>query len=248
MIYSIGTQKIKTPEVISSAGRARTPHQVVPWRDMAETCRTLDAVCSLIPYKKSLKIIDGIARGGFWGAVFRNRWPDCKLILNEFDETCHGVLNDNFPNDEILANDFETWVPPKCDILIYDFDAFTLKKLDQHANIIKNASPNCKYMIIAESACFGFKFGNIKHYGVDKEEDYYQLVNDKLQPLTGKSVIAVSKFSNAAMVLLGNYDGDIQYIPQTTMKLARGGKPYIGDYERNMMKQKKQSEGLWGQL
>jgi len=246
MIYTIGTYKIDIPEIISTAGRPRTPRQVVPWRDVAETCRTLDAVCSKIPSgRRPLKIVDGIARAGFWGAIFKERWPNCDLLLNEEDQECADMLRDNFADDiKIESHSLADWVPEVSDLILLDFDAFTLKKLGEHQGILERLSPACKYMIIAESACFGFKFGNIKHYGVETEEEYYALVDAQLYPVTGKSVLAVSKFCNAAMVLLGPDNGqEIEYIQPTGLPVFRGGKPFIGDLERSQ-KATKINEGF----
>ena len=227
MIYRIGSQKLSIPET-GTPRKIRTPRQVVPWRDVAETCRNLDAVCSVIPTpKKKLNIVDGIARAGFWGAVFRDHWPNCKLTLNEEKESCTEVLQQNFPNDKILHNDIHTWAPKKCDISFLDFDKFTLKKLEQWREVLKKWSTASRYFMIADGACFGFKFGNLRHYGVSDENDYYYLLNEALKDFLGKRITVVSRFLNAATVLMEDRKGkEIKFLPPSNMPLFRGGKMY----------------------
>jgi hypothetical protein len=224
MIYKIGNQKLTiiTSETKEDKG---TPHQVVSWRDMAETCRTLDAVCNWITPKDSPVIVDGIARAGFWGALFRNKWPNCVLHLNEKETNCLDVLNRNFPNDKITNFDIENWAPKKCDIAMLDFDDFTLRKADKWKNILQSWEKSCTYLIIVDSACFGFKFGNLKHYGVDKEEGYYYALNNYFKKISlNKRITTICKFTNAATLLLEKRGGiTIRFIPPSTdLFLSKG--------------------------
>ena len=235
MKYKIGNQTliINSSETKEAKG---TPHQVVSWRDCAETCRNLDAICNLISNKDKapLHIIDAIARAGFWAAVFRNKWPDCSLHLNEFEKVCLPVLKRNFPNDKITSRDINKckWVPKSCDLVMLDFDDFTLKKLEQYSHALYSwDAASDKYLIIAESACFGFKFGNMKHYGIKDEKEYYYLLRDTLKPNMSKRLTAVSKFNNSAIVLFENSrrNKDIQFIEPSNIPLYKGSKMY-GNY------------------
>lgn len=216
MKFIIGNQKliITTSETKEDKG---TPHQVVGWRDMAETCKTLDAICDHIKLKNdSPVIVDGIARAGFWGALFRYKWPNCVLHLNEKEENCLNVLHRNFPNDKITQFNIENWHPKKCDIAMLDFDDFTLRKADKWKNILSDWGNVCSHLLIEDSACFGFKFGNLKHYGVTTEEEYYYLLNDYLSGFLNKRITVVCKFSNAAAVLIEeSKSSKIKFIPAT---------------------------------
>jgi hypothetical protein len=227
MIYTIGSYRLNIPD---GGGRkvGWTPHQVVSWRDCAETCRNLDAVIAKIPIKNGLRVIDGISRSGFWGAVFLNHWPDCNLIMNESDTACFDILKKNFQNQNIQANDINLWEPPESDVFFLDFDAFTLRKLHQHIGPLERIAPTTRFLMIADSACFGFKFGNIKHYGIKTEHEYYELLDKEMRSvLGGKRVLAVSSFSNSAIVLYGFADGkEIEYVPPSKLSLCRGIKPY----------------------
>jgi len=224
MLYKIGSQKLHLPEM---GLKSRTPHQVVPWRDCAETCRTLDAICTSIPVgNRPFKIVDGIARAGFWAAVFLNRWPNCNLILNESDDGCVKILRENFPHARVTSRDINTWTPPESDLLLLDFDAFTLHKLGDHQHILERVTSTCHYLAIAESACFGFKFGNLKHYKVEDEKEYYKLLNKTMEKVVKKRIISISKFTNSAMVLFGDTDQPPQYIPPSSLAVSRGGKQY----------------------
>lgn len=226
MLYRIGSQKLNVPET-GPERRIRTPRQVVPWRDVAETCRTLDAICGEIPTEKQFKIVDGIARSGFWGAVFRNRWPDCQLLLNEEDKACAKVLHDNFPGDKITHHGIHDWAPVNCDISLLDFDHFTLRILDKWKLVLEKWCPSSRYFIMADGACFGFKFGNLKHYGVKDEKDYYRLLDEALRKFLNKRITVVSRFMNASTILLEEKAGhDIKFLPPSTLVLSRGGKTY----------------------
>lgn len=225
MIYVIGTQKLRIPET-GPERKARTPRQVVPWRDMAETCRNVDAVCRTIPLKTP-SIVDGIARSGFWGALFRYRWPKCHLVLNGETEECSAILKEHFPNDKVVYENVRTWTPPKSDISLLDFDTFTLRGLNKWKDVIVRWSPQSKYFMFVDGACFGFKFGTLKHYGVDKEEDYFYLLNKALREIIDKQITTVSKFNNAATLLLEDKrPTKIKFLPPSDMFLSRGGKPY----------------------
>lgn len=203
MKYQIGNYSLVFDEVDTKQDKG-TPRQIVPWRDVAATCRTLDAVCSVISgVDKELHIVDGIARSGFWGVVFRNRWHDCKLHLNEADSVCLPILQRNFPNDTITTFDIHNWQPEYCDLALLDFDYFTLRILDKWRDVLINWEAVCsKYFIIADGACFGFKFGNMKHYGIQSDLEYYYLLDEALSKFLSMKITVVSKFTNAATILL----------------------------------------------
>ena len=201
MKYIVGNQKLVLSDSDTKKDKG-TPGQIVPWRDVAETCRTLDAICKEVKNTKKIHIVDGIARSGFWGAVFRNRWADCSLHLNEQDENCIPVLQRNFPNDKITAYDIHKWAPKKCDIALLDFDRFTLRILHKWQDVLVRWNATCKDFIIADGACFGFKFGNMKHYGITTDTEYYYLLDEAMAKFLDKRITVVSKFSNAATILL----------------------------------------------
>lgn len=235
MIYRVGMIKLEIPET-GPAKKARTPRQIVPWRDVAETCRTLDAVCSCISHKKQIKILDGIARAGFWAAVFRNRWPECKLLLNEENKECESVLRANFPSARIFSKDIRKWTPPKSDISLLDFDHFTLRILNQWKNVLIRWSSKSRYFIIADGACFGFKFGTMKHYGITNPQDYYYLLEQTLCRIIDKHITVVSAFVNAATILFEDKKPKkIEFLPPSDLFLFRGGRIY---------QKKKRREGL----
>ena len=224
MIYTIGTQQIEITDQ-ESKERKGSPNQIVGWKDVAETCRTLDAVCKVIKETPQLDIVDGIARSGFWGAVFRNRWADCKLHFNEQDATCMEVLKRNFPEDRITSHNIHKWAPKSCDLSLLDFDHFTLRMLDQWKDVlIKWSEATTKYFIIADGACFGFKFGNMKHYGIKTDEEYYYLLDEAMKPFLNRSITVVSKFSNAATILVENRRrGDIKFVkPSSDLVVSKG--------------------------
>jgi hypothetical protein len=244
MKYIIGNQTLllDSSETKVSKEAKGTPHQVVGWRDCAETCRNLDTICNVINSKETepLKIVDGIARAGFWSAVFRNKWSDCILHLNDSDESCLPVLKRNFPNDKITNYDIRKWAPKSCDLVMLDFDFFTLKKFhtEHWEDVITNWDASSKkYLILADGACFGFKFGNMKHYGIKEENEYYYLLRDELKKYMSKKLTVVSKFNNSSIVLFEETktNRDIKFLPPSSMSLFKGNKPY-GNSSANQVK------------
>ncbi len=228
MRYLIGDVPLELPEYPreKKRGSDRTAHQVVPWRDCAESCRLLDAVCACVvpPVSGPMRILDGIARAGFWGAVFRNRWKTCRLHLNEEDTACLDTLRLNFPDAVVTGYGLGTWkTPPEADLVLLDFDHFTLRILDTWKTVLSRFSRVCDNLIVADGACFGFRFGNLKRYGVNDARDYYYLLRDALD-FTGLTVTAVSKFSNAAAVLLQRKKKrrEIQFLEPTCLVTVRG--------------------------
>ena len=233
MKYIIGKITLNIEVLITEHDKG-TPNQIVSWRDVAETARNVDALCDYIFWKEStpLHITDAIARSGFWSAVFRNKWEDCILHLNEFKKECLPVLKRNFPNDKITSHDYHVWTH-KCDLSILDFDYFTLLKF--HSDKMEEMvtawdAASSKYVIIGDGACFGFKFGNMKHYGIKDEKEYYYLLRDEMKPYMSKTLTVVSKFNNAAMLLFENTrrKNDIKFLPPTNLFLSKGNKTYGG--------------------
>lgn len=238
MIYTIGKQKLDIPEV-GPERRVRTPRQVVPWRDMAETCRCLDAICQTLPQntKQPYTIVDGIARSGFWGALFRNLWPNCQLLMNGETAECLPILKKNFPHDEIVCKDVHKWTPPESDIALLDFDTFTLRGIDKWEDVLLRWAPQSQYFMFVDGACFGWKFGNLKKYGIEKAEDYYYLLEETVSKITGKHITKVSVFCNAAPILMEDRKPKrIEFIPASKLFLSRGGKGYKNDVPTTIKK------------
>jgi hypothetical protein len=225
MIYRIGNQKLNISDSETKEDKG-TPHQVVGWRDCAETCKILDAVCNYIEVGAFPTIIDGIARAGFWAALFKYKWPDCVLHLNEKETKCNVVLKRNFPNVKITNNDVTLWAPKKCDIAMLDFDNFTLRTISKWENILISWEKSCQHLLFVDSACFGFKFGNMKHYGIETDEAYYYLLNESLKKILNKRITVVSKFVNAATILLEESKTDkIKFVPPSSdIFLSKGNK------------------------
>lgn len=221
MIYEVGEQTLDVPEK-----EGKSPRQAVGWRDIAESCRTLDAICRHVPLPVK-RAADAVAKVGFWAAVFRNVWPEVELILNERDREARQILRNNFPVT-IHRADPKEWAPPcEVDMMLFDTDHFTLKTVDEWGDTLARWSGLCSYLVVSDGACFGFKFGNLSRYNVESPGDYYCLLGRSLHQVTGKHLTHVCKFENAANVLLGPEKlGPIQFIPPSWMRMTRGGKPY----------------------
>ena len=233
MIYEIGDQKLDVPEM-----DGKSPRQAVGWRDVAESCRTLDAICRHVPLPVT-RAVDIVAKVGFWATVFRNVWPDVKLVLNEEDQAARRILRSNWPDATIRRENPHTWDPPESEVGLFDTDHFTLKILDEWEQPLIRWSSRFNYLIVSDGACFGFKFGNLAHYGVKSPEDYYHMLGQALHRITGLHLTHVSRFENAANVLLGPEKfGPIQFIPPSWMRMTRGGRVHRAGLPPQ--------EGLWG--
>ena len=222
MIYRIGSQIIRIPQ---GADR-KAIGTVVAWRDVAETCRCLHAILRCVPEPPDV-VVDGIAGSGFWGAVFRETFPEIAFHqLNEMDERCLPILHQHFPQATITSLDLKEWEPDDCDIGLLEFHKFTLMMMDEWAGVLKIWAGRSKRLIIADGACFGFKFGNLKHYGASQEIDYYMMLDEALYQITNKRITAISKFSNAAIILLEKCRHPrMKFIPPSLISLSRDGKP-----------------------
>jgi len=237
MIYRVGSRVLHIPQHSDRLAVGTT----VAWRDVAETCRCLHAVSRCVCEKPGI-IADGIAGCGFWGAVFLEVWPDVSLHLNETEVACQPLLKQHFPYHTISNFDLHEWNPPHSDIGLLEFPKFTLKLVPQWVDVLAKWSAKCRRLILADGACFGFKFGNLRSYGAACEEAYYRLLSKALRQITRKHLTVVSKFTNAAIVLLEDTRRPMQFVaPSTSLVLVKDGRWHLGHTSKGAYKK----EGLW---
>lgn len=203
------------------------------------------AVMALSQYlKKHANIqsyFDAMAGCGFTCTIVKDQLKLEKLYCNDLDPLCCEILRTNFPKDQITnENFFELKYPKGIDITSVDFNNFTLKRVDfWKSGLEKIDSP---YLVFADSACFGFKFGdvNFKSYGISCVEDYYQKLSDWLFDFMGYSVHCVFPFGNAALVLTkkGGSVSDIRHIVSKPIKMEirfNGGFVKYDPVKRNII-------------
>ena len=168
----------------------------------ADILKESSALKQVVSKLKNVETIaDAMAGCGFSVAVLKSVFPDSKLILNDWDKQCYENLKLNFPESSIANEDINKWeLWGKVDLLFIDFNNFTLKRIDDWKPTILRLSEKCKNLIITDSACFGFRMGNLKTYGVETPAQYYGLLEKELG-LKEKSLTHFSIFGNAALVL-----------------------------------------------
>lgn len=96
--------------------------------------------------------------------------------------------------------DVEEWDPSPCNLISVDFNSFTLKRSDRWKGTLRRLSSLCHYLLIADSACYGFRMGNLQSYGVASPLAYYQLLEREMR-LPGKWLTRFCSFGNAALVM-----------------------------------------------
>ncbi len=144
-------------------------------------------------------IFDVMAGSGFSGKVFLDVFPKLKLILNDLDKKCFGVLKNNFPMCDVYnrkAEDIEISETP--DLVFVDFNNFTLFRFKMGVwklimDRINSIHP--KYYLFTDSSCYQEKFGKFDCVL------YYEQLSEYLSKRYGLVIISVAMFGNAALVL-----------------------------------------------
>lgn len=204
MKYRVGSITITIPGADQGPIKSGTPqiHFVDShWRDIVKECRSLYNILQLVDLSAPL-VVEGMAGCGFSAAVMINRYPRASLVLNDYSEECCQVLRLNYPGSAVSCCDVRGWQPPDCDLAFLDFNSFSLLKWRPWGEALLACNRVSRYLLLTDSASFGFRFGNLPRYGVHNPEDYYFRLQEELG-LPGKSLRAVSIFGNAALVLFG---------------------------------------------
>lgn len=223
--YKVGSHVLSIPQKT----KTQAIGTVVPWHDVAETCRCLRSLLLYLKDTQPQQVVDGVAGSGFWAALVQQQWPNVRLLLNETCDDSVLLLKKFYPTAQVTQQDLHQWQPPSADLGILEFHQFTLRIWEKYQQILDTWSQKMERIILADGACFGFKFGNLCHYGLDKEWDYYELLNETLRPvLHGKQITMVSKFTNAALMVIEYKPKQKKIIPlpPTTFPLFRDGKAH----------------------
>jgi hypothetical protein len=206
-----GVRKIEIPftNQTQPIGKSVPHHQMLKKhiKDVGLEMGSLKTVIEDI-FPKS--IIDAFGGCGFSAAILNHTFPKAKLYLNDLDPTCSEVLKKNFPKAIVRNEDIVTWDFPNVDLVWIDFNNFTLKRLSQWTDVLIKAGNRSKILMFTDSACYGFKMGNLKAYEVSTPLNYYILLSQHLYPITKKYIRMVSMFGPAAVVRMENENGPIQ--------------------------------------
>jgi hypothetical protein len=167
--------------------------------------------------------IDYMSGCGFSGRAIQ-KYLTNNVVLNDMSVECFDVLNKNFTKVLISNEELKKSSSiKKFDLSFLDFNNFTLKKIEKYDYLFTVINKS-KYIILTDSACYGFKMGNLKRYGFKYEEEYYF----KLSYYLKSKLSRVIQFGNAALVLL-NHEKEFEKIEKIN-KLE----PFLWRFERGL--------------
>lgn len=142
---------------------------------------------------------------GFSVKIFEKYLNPINMILNDMDLSCVDQLKRNITDKRRIITSYDFFkFPfnkfPIPDLIFIDFNNFTLRKMDQWDEGLKNIkSP---LLALTDSACYGFKFGNLKKYGFKSEMEYYYALSDEMNKRYGYGIEITFPFGPACIVLL----------------------------------------------
>ena len=169
-------------------------------KDIEKEYTALKDMFSFFEKNEIKSCIDYFAGCGFSGRCIE-KYITRNFIANDMSEDCYRTLKNNFPNNQIkkLEINQSSKLIKEVDLSFVDFNNFTLKKSD-NVLFLKKIIEKSKYTIITDSACYGFRMGNLLKYGYENEKEYYLALAKKLDSHLSK----VIQFGSAALLLL-NY-------------------------------------------
>jgi hypothetical protein len=193
-----------------------TPQDEFLLSHQSDIRKEMGALKSTIDYMKDSgfipdRIMDAMAGSGFSGKLFEKEFPNSVLALNDLDSNSADILERNFPDSYVFNKDVNELFDDcgSLNLVFIDFNNFTLKRSFIWKQLFEGIK--CDKLLITDSACFGFKFGNLKSYKVNTQEEYYQALS-KYFVTWNFMIESVCIFGNAALVLLSKELVDILYL------------------------------------
>lgn len=173
--------------------------------DLKKKLGCLNAVLNFIKEEsfKPVSYLDLMSGCGFVPRLLIKRLQPEKTYLNDIDKTCCKILRKNFPGCEVFNRDAKGFPWNKIlhiDLILIDFNTFTINHIaDWHAMLfnIFRASP---YVIMIDTACYAYRFGD-KSFGGRTIEEYYDQINKDFYAMFDHSMVARCGFSNATYLL-----------------------------------------------
>lgn len=172
-------------------------------------------------------VFDLMAGCGFSARMFEKYLPLSHLFLNDLDEGCYRILKTNFLDAWVFQNDLLSLGQIKnVDLAFVDFNSFTIttKNVDYWSSVFDNTLKRVKWLLLTDSACYGFKFGNLNSYGVSSPKEYYEKVGEVFRSKFGWNLVGLSKFSNAALLLFSRKNLPFEEMPGENIHIKRIGK------------------------
>lgn len=152
-------------------------------------------------------IWDLMAGCGFGYKIFEKYLRPNYAVLNDMDSICVDILETNILKKNVditpfnfLEFPFKSY--PNPDFVFIDFNNFTLRRIDEWKEGLKKI--NSRLFAITDSACYGFKFGNLNKYGFTSEIDYYYAVDEIMRGNYGYAIESIFPFGPACLILMTN--------------------------------------------
>lgn len=175
--------------------------------DIEKEMGAVKALCSYL--KKSDYIVNSVwdimAGCGFSVKIFEKYLNPTNMVVNDMDQLCVDQLERNIKDKRKIITSYDFFkFPfnkfPIPDLTFIDFNNFTLRRIDQwDAALKKVESP---LLVLADSACYGFKFGNLKKYNCESAIEYYEALSSEMNKRYGYGAEIIFPFGNACEVLL----------------------------------------------
>lgn len=150
-------------------------------------------------------VCDIMAGCGFSVKIFEKYLNPTNMILNDMDSSCVDQLKRNIIDKRKTITSYDFFKFPfnkfhTPDLTFIDFNNFTLRRIDQWDDGFKNIkSP---ILSLTDSACYGFKFGNLKKYGFESEMEYYHALSNEMQKRYSYGIKAIFPYGPACVILL----------------------------------------------
>lgn len=200
-------------------------------RHLSDLQREIGAIKEMTRHLSSINSVwDLMAGCGFSGKILQKYLTPDKILFNDLDPRCIKVLQNNLMNysktriteKDIFKFPFENIPAP--DLTFIDFNTFTLKRIQEWDDVLKKIKS--QFLVITDSACFGFKFGNLKAYDCKIPADYYKKLDEWMWWKYGYYVREIYPFGPACLVLLSQDikqankgQGEIDEYPSTPIKI-----------------------------
>ena len=194
------------------------------WYDIVKEVKAINYCCGYMQNINS--IIDVMAGCGFSASVFTYHYPLALLKLNDLSEDCYRILKNNFPKSNCYNMDANKVIQKPVDMAFVDFNNFTLKHIEKWEELWKRIRKFVnKYLMLTDSACYGFKFGNLnKCYQLVSKEAYYELLGKQLYKKIHMHLNIVVSFGNAAVLVFSHTKLEkIHYGVGKDLLIIRGG-------------------------
>ena len=184
--------------------------------DIQKECYAIKEMTKTLSKFKIKKVSDLMAGCGFSGKILE-KYLESELHLNDLSPICCDILLENFPSTVVTNTD--VFLIPKSflgDLVFIDFNNFTLNKVEYWEPLLRQIKS--EYLMITDSACYGFKFGNLKAYGCSTKLCYYKLLGRYFEK-KGWDLHRVIIFGPAALVLFTRKKNKKPFLTETKEKL-----------------------------